>query len=195
MAQAPQTAPAPIDIAADITQGTDRPSETRIPTSHQTRSIGRFHPIPVIGHPESFYLKHAQEAEKAGDRHARSSHKVGQYVTTALTPGMAWSEKIHRFLHALDKYCVAPAGADESLRAFYQKLADIVRRYAGQEAVTVARRTHEGLLGRMKNGVPREILEDEAEFFFFDMLGHHQCPDWCCKEAYRQIIGWRDFWI
>lgn len=190
MSQAPQTAAAPLDIAADLPTPSDRLSASQV-----TRSIGRFHPIPVIGHPESFYLKHAKEAEAAGDRHARASHKVGQYVTTALTPGMAWGEKIHRFLHALDKYCVAPANADESLKAFYRKLGDIVRRYAGQEAVTVARHKHESLLARLNTGETRDILEDEAEFFFFDMLGHHQCPDWCCKEAYRQIITWRDFWV
>ena len=197
MSHAPQSgSTAQYDIAPEIATGPDRPAAPRAAAlAAPTRSIGRFHPIPVIGHPESFYLKHAKEAEAAGDKHARAAHKVGQYVTTALTPGLAWPEKIRRFLYALDKYCVPHPSSDESLRAFYQKLGDIVRRYAGQEAATIARRHHDAWTTRLKTGEAREALEDEAEFFFFDMLGHHQCPDWCCKDAYRQIITWRDFWV
>jgi hypothetical protein len=171
------------------------PASARPVLASPTRSIGRFHPIPVIGHPEAFYLKHAKEAEAAGDKHARASHKVGQYVTTALTPGIPWDEKHRRFVHALDKYCVAPVNADDSLKTFYQKLSDIVRRYAGQAATLCASKHHDDWAARLKAGEPREDLEDEAEIFFFNLLGHGQCPDWCCKDAYHQIINWRDYWV
>lgn len=179
----------------DAAQGSDRPVIPVATTTAPTRSIGRFHPIPVIGHPEAFYVKHAKEAEAAGDKHARASHKVGQYVTSALTPGMPWEEKLRRFCHALDKYCIPPSQADDSLKTFYQKLKDIVRRHAGQEAIRVARQRHDDWMGRLKRGESRVTMEDEAELFFFELLGHSQCPDWCSKEAYNQVITWRDYWV
>jgi hypothetical protein len=170
-------------------------TSSRNVASAPTRSIGRFHPVPVIGHPEAFYVKHAKEAEAAGDKHARASHKVGQYVTSGLTQGMPWEEKLRRFTHALDKYCHPPHQADDSLKAFYQKLKDIVRRHAGQEAIRVARLRNDEWMARLKRGESRVTLEDEAEMFFFELLGHSQCPDWCSKEAYNQIITWRDYWV
>jgi hypothetical protein len=189
-------------VLYDGMDGPDRPAKpaasaapTRNVASAPTRSIGRFHPIPVIGHPEAFYVKHAKEAEAAGDKHARASHKVGQYVTSGLTVGMSWEEKLRRFNHALEKYCHPPSNADDSLKTFYGKLTDIVRRHAGQEAIRISRQRNDDWMARVKRGEPRVTMEDEAEVFFFELLGHGGCPDWCSKEAYNQIITWRDYWV
>ena len=155
-----------------------------------------FHPLPVIGHAEAFYEKHIAQAVAAGDKHAKASHKVAQYVTAAISPNMAWDDKMKRFFHCLDKYCVAPPDADESLRNFYQKLGDVVRRHAGQEALAAARKRHEEFTRRLKASEDRGAIEDDAEKFFFDLLGHgHGCPNWCSKEAFHQIVTWRDQWV
>src|SRR5438067_9134086 len=133
----------PIPLAPPTPQPTPQPT-AHPPRAHAARApVGTFHPLPVIGHAEAFYLKHIEQAEAAGDRHARAAHKVGQYVTAAINPKMAWDDKMKRFYHCLDKYCVPPHTADESLRAFYQKLGDLVRRHAGQEALASARKHHD----------------------------------------------------
>lgn len=165
------------------------------PAAHSHHAHGSFHPLPVIGHAEAFYLKHVQEAEAAGDRHARASHKVGQHVTAALDPKMPWEQKLLRFRRALEHYCVVPHDADPALQAFYAKLADLVRRHAGQEAARLARKQHEGYTKRLQAGASRDTVEEEAETFFFGMLGHGGRPDWCPQETWNQITAWRDHWV
>src|SRR5215213_7520794 len=100
--------------------------------------IGSFHPMPVIGHPPAFYERHIRQAEAAGDVHARASHKVGQYVTEAIDPKVAWEHKLKCFKHVLKHHCIAPEGADEPTQAFYKKLRDVVRRHAGTEGLHAA---------------------------------------------------------
>src|SRR5258706_4842498 len=156
---------------------------------------GNYHPLPVIGHAEAFYVKHIEQAEAAGDKHARASYKVGQHTTAALDPKMPWEEKLKRFSHCLRRYCIAPPDADEVLAMFYQKLGDLVRRHAGQEALHIARKHHEDYHRRLKANESRETIENEAEVFFFDLLGHGGRPEWCSKEAWGQITGWRDHWV
>jgi hypothetical protein len=164
-----------------------------LPSPHQLR--GNYHPLPVIGHAEAFYVKHIEQAEAAGDKHARASYKVGQHTTAALDPKMPWDQKLKRFVHCLHRYCAAPPDADEVLAMFYQKLGDLVRRHAGQEALLLARKYHEDYHHRLKAGESRETIENEAEVFFFDLLGHGGRPEWCSKEAWLQITGWRDHWV
>ena len=163
--------------------------------AHVAQPRGHFHPLPVIGHAEAFYLKHIEQAEAAGDRHARAAHKVGQHTTSALDPKMPWEQKLKRFVHCLERYCVAPADADEALAAFYHKLGDLVRRHAGQEALHMARKHHDEYQRRQRGGESREAIEEQAEVFFFDLLGHGGRPDWCSKEAWTQITTWRDHWV
>src|SRR5688500_3123803 len=105
------------------------------PHPHAPRDTHTIHPLPVIGHPEPWYEKHIKQAEQSQDPHARASHKVGLHVTRALSPTMPWEEKYRHCHHALKHYGQAPPGADASIRTFYGKLADVVRRYAGQEAL------------------------------------------------------------
>lgn len=164
----------------------------------QTPSAPRadsFHPLPVIGHPPAFYDRHIQTAEKAGDRHAKASHKVGQYVTAGLDPKRPWDDKVFMFRRALEKYCAAPEGAGEGVQTFYAKMADLVRRHGGAEAVRAARRTHEDLLKCLKAGTSRGECEDRAEQFFQTLFGHERCPPWCSKEAASQVAEMRDYWI
>jgi hypothetical protein len=162
---------------------------------HATPQRGHFHPLPVIGHAEAFYLKHIKDAEAAGDRHARASHKVGQHVTSALDPKMAWGDKLKRFVHCLERYCAAPPDADETLTAFYQKLADCIRRQAGQAAIQLARAKNESFERRIKAHESRDAIEEEAEQFFFGLMGHGGKPEWCSREAWSQLTGWRDHWV
>jgi hypothetical protein len=166
------------------------------PHPHAPRDTHSFHPLPVIGHPEPWYEKHIKQAEQSQDPHARASHKVGLHVTRALSPTMPWEEKYRHFHHAVKHHCQAPPGADAAIRAFYGKLADVVRRYAGQEALKVVRRQHEQYLRRVQSGVSRDAIADEAELFFPDFVGHgHDAPDWINAESWHQIRAIEAQWI
>src|SRR5574340_698393 len=94
----------------------------------QTRNLP---PLPVIGRPESYYAKLAHEAERTADVHAREAAKVGQYLTLALDPALAWEEKIKYFVHALRRHCQPPPFPDDEVWTFYRQLADLVRQHAG----------------------------------------------------------------
>lgn len=155
----------------------------------------RFHPLPVIGYPESYYAKHIKEADAAGDTLAHMSFKVGQYVTLALDPKRSWEEKTKYLKHTLKHHCVAPPDADDETRAFYQKLTDLVCRYASQEARRLARQEHDSYSMRTEMGVPRDTLVEEAEVFFPTIMGHGPCPEWMTPEAFNEIRALRDKWI
>lgn len=156
----------------------------------------RFHPLPVIGHPQSYYDKHVRLAEQAGDVHARAGHKAGGHITAALDAKLSWDEKLRLFCHALSHHCVAPPDADEVIRAYYQKLADLVRRYVGQEALKLIRHEHEKYLHRLKRGDSPEAVADEADLFFPRFIGHsHDCPHWFTAETWTQIQTFESRWI
>jgi hypothetical protein len=155
----------------------------------------QFHPLPVIGYPETYYAKHIKEADAAGDSLAHSAHKVGQYVTLALDPKRPWEEKAKYFRHVLKHHCLPSADADEETCAFYQKLGDLVCRHASSEARRLARQEHDGYVMRLEMGVPRDTLVDEAEVFFPALLGHGPCPEFLTQEAYKEISRLRDKWI
>ena len=162
----------------------------------QQQQHRNFHPLPVIGHPHAYYEKHIRQAEQLGDVHARASHKVGLHVTDALDPALSWDRKLAHFRHALEKYCVAPAGADAALQAFYQKLGDVVRRYASQEAIRLVRQQHERYTHRLHGGTSRDELADEADLFFPGFVGHgHDCPGWFTPNAWEQIRQIEGQWI
>jgi hypothetical protein len=188
--------PAPAARAEATARSSTSSPAARLATAPPPRKAGgNFHPMPVVGHPPAFYEKHIRQAQADGDLHALAAHKVGQYVTAGLDPKLPWAEKLKRFCHCLEKYCVPPEDADDALQAFYQKMADLVRRHAGQEALQSARQHHQEYLRRLKGGEPRSQIEEDAEVYFFDLLGHAQCPNWCSKEAWNQITEWRDFWV
>jgi len=154
-----------------------------------------FHPVPVIGYPESYYAKHIKQADEAGDTIAHNAHKVGQYVTLGLDPKRGWEEKCKYFRHTLKHHCVAPSDANEETKAFYKKLHDLVLRYASQEARRIARQEHDSYSMRLDMGVSREALVEEAEVFFPNLLGHGPCPDYFTPEVFNEIKTLRDRWV
>jgi hypothetical protein len=155
----------------------------------------RFHPLPVIGYPESYYYKHIKQADEAGDIMAHNAHKVGQYVTLGLDQKRDWEERTKYFNHTLKHHCVSPPDADEETKAFYQKLRDLVCRYASQEARRMARQESDSYEMRVEMGLPRENLVEEAEVFFPKLLGHGPCPEYFNKDVYDEIRALRDKWL
>jgi hypothetical protein len=151
--------------------------------------------MPVIGHPPAFYERQIRQAEAAGDVHARAAHKVGQYVTEGIDPKAAWAHKLKCFQHALKHHCAPPTGADESLVSFYKKLSDVVKRHAGTEALHAAQRFHIDAMKKVNTGTPRAQVEDEADEFFMQLLGHDRTPEWCSKELGEQIARVREQWV
>lgn len=163
-----------------------------MPTAQTTH---QFHPLPVIGHPETWYTKHIAQADAVGDHLAHCSFKVGQYVTLALEPKRSWEEKIKYFRHCLKHHCTPKPNAEPEAVAFCEKLKALVLRYASQEARRSAHQEHDAYCMRMDLGVPRDTLADEAEVFFPNILGHGACPDYLTPEAFKEICALRDRWI
>jgi hypothetical protein len=165
-----------------------------MPTAHDTRRS--HHPLPVIGYPEAYYAKHIHDADSAGDRVGHEAYKVGQYITCGLEQNRKWVEKVKYFCHALHHHTAPPAGADEPTRQYFSKLAEMVRRYAGHEALRLAKHENDSYSLRLHAGTPRAAIEEEAEVFFSDLLGRdHDCADWCTKEDWDRITHIRDHWI
>ena len=156
----------------------------------------QFHPLPVIGYPESYYAKHIQQADKAGDAHAHAAYKVGQYVTLALNQKIDWDEKLRFVKHTLKHHCQCPPEGDAGIKDFYHRLCELVKRHAGQEALRLARAENDSYAMRLDTGTPREEIESEAEVFFSKLMGHtDHPPDWFTKEAWAQLQTIRDRWI
>ena len=94
--------------------------------------------MPQIGLPEAHYAKQVHLADRIGDRHGHEANKVGQYVTLAMDPHLSWEEKLKYFRHGLKRHCVPPPLPDDDVWMFYRSLADLVRQYAGLEALRLA---------------------------------------------------------
>ncbi|HEX2973606.1 MAG TPA: hypothetical protein VHP11_14825, partial [Tepidisphaeraceae bacterium] len=118
-------------------------------------------PMPPVGRPESFYAKLAHDAERAGDAHAHEAAKVGQYITLALDEALSWDDKLKYFRHAIKRHCQPPPFPEDEVNQFYKGLADLVRQYAGQEALRIASREDDLYAARLNMGQPREGIEDE----------------------------------
>jgi hypothetical protein len=152
--------------------------------------------LPEIGRPESYYAKLVHRADKAGDVHAHEACKVGQYITLGLDPHLTWDEKLKYFKHALKRHCVPPPYPDDDVWMFYQRLADLVRQYAGQEALRLASLEDDLYAARLSMGQAREKIEDDAETFFLRLLGTSDtCPDWFNETDWSQLKLIRDQWI
>ena len=155
----------------------------------------QFHPLPVIGYPEAYYAKHIRQADEQGNQYAHSAYKVGQYVTLALNPKTPWEEKARYFKHVLKHHCVCTPDADESIKDFYHKLTELVKRHAGQEAMRLARQENDSYSMRVDTGTARSEIEEEAEVFFSSVMGHTDvCPEWFTKETWTQLKALRDRW-
>ena len=147
----------------------------------------RFHPLPMIGHPDAFYVKQIEASNKSGDMHALESAKVGRYVTLAMDAAMPWEEKLRHFLHALKRHCVAPSDASPDVETFYQRLTDLVRRYASQEAVRFVAHATESQRLRGQTSDPAALPSQVAELkkrICGDAQGR---PEWMNPDAWDRI--------
>lgn len=159
----------------------------------QTRSLPA---LPGINHPESYYAKLAHDTEQSGDVHAHEAAKVAQYITLGLDPSLPWEEKVKYFRHAIRRHCVAPPYSDEDVTQWYERLAQLVRQHAGQEALRVASEQDDMFAARLSMGQDRDAIEDEAEELFSKLLGAgEECPDWFTDEDWLQLRMIRDQWI
>jgi hypothetical protein len=152
--------------------------------------------MPEIGQSESYYAKLAKQADAEGNIYAHEAAKVGQYITLALDMHLDWPAKQRYFLHALKRHCVPPPVPDEPVWVFYRDLADLVRRYAGYEALRLASAEDDVYATRLALGATREAVEADAEVFFGQLLGAgDNRPDWMSEDDWAQLKLIRDQWI
>ena len=145
--------------------------------------------MPSIGLPESHYAQMAQKADRSGDIFAREAAKVGQYITLALAPGLDWPSKRRYFEYALHRHCCPPPLPDEEIWLYYQRLADLVRQFAGQEALRLASSEDDNLAFLQKHGIARKELAGKAQSFFGGIMGtdgYHR-PDMFTEEDWAQL--------
>ena len=153
-------------------------------------------PLPNIGHPESYYARQVHKADRAGDIHTHEANKCAQYITLGMDPHLRWSDKLRYFTHAIKRHCVPPPLPDDDVWMFYRSLADMVRTYAGQEALRIASTEDDLYAKRLAAGTHREQIEEEAENFFFSLMGRADvCPDHFHEDDWKQLKLIRDQWI
>ena len=153
-------------------------------------------PLPEIGYPETYYAHQAKQAEAMGAIHAREAAKVGQYITLGLDPKQRWEAKRRFFRHALRRHCVPPAVSDDLLAMYYQRLADLVRRFAGQEALRIASERDDEYAVRVRGGEPVDLIRLEARIFFDDLMGDlGHCPSHFNEEDWAQLKLLRSAWV
>ena len=177
-------------------------SATALLTKAQSKRTGSMQPtrqlpaMPEIGRPESFYAKLVHTADRQGDTHAHEAAKVGQYVTLAMDPSLAWDDKLKYFQHALKRHCVPPPYPDDDVWMFYQQLAELVRAHCGHEALRLASLEDDLYAARLSMGQSRDKIEDDAEQYFGRLLGSGEhCPEWFNDTDWHQLKLIRDQWI
>jgi hypothetical protein len=157
---------------------------------------GELPPLPEIGHPETYYARQVARAERLGLRHAREANKVGQYITLGLGPRLTWEQKLRYFRHALRSHCVGPDVASNEVMIFYRKLADLVRQYAGAEAIRMASLEDDAWANQIARGVPKAQVKADAARFFDAMLGQQGGPpDHLNREDWEQLMILRKQWL
>lgn len=154
-----------------------------------------FPTMPEIGHPETYYAKMVHRADKTGDSFAHEAYKVGQYVTLAMAPNLTWEQKLKYLSHAIKRHCMPPPFPDDPVWMFYRQLADLVRQYAGQEALRIASTEDDLYAARLAMGQTREKIAEDAEMFFQRLIPFDHTPEWFNEEDYRQLRMIRDQWV
>jgi hypothetical protein len=158
-----------------------------------------YHPVPYVpevGHSEGYYAQKVREAEKRGDDHSREAHKVAQYVTLGNSPHLEWEQKLRYYQHALRRHCNPPPLASDPVWLFYGKLADLVRRNCGQEALKLASREDDRYASLVAKGYDRAKMLDEADGFFTRLMGRqHDRPEHFNEDDWQQLRMIRDQWI
>lgn len=151
--------------------------------------------LPQLGHSESYYCHAAHRAERMSDYLAVHACKVGQYITLAMDSKLTWEEKLRYLRHTLNKHCVPPTIADDTVWAFYKELQRMVRDTAGQEALRIASDEDDLYAVLCQMGRRREEIEERAEVFFKRLVPEDHCPDWFHEPDYAQLKLIRDQWI
>jgi hypothetical protein len=152
--------------------------------------------LPEIGYPEAFYARRVKQADLVGDTHTREAYKVAQYVTLALAPHVEWQDKLRYFRHALRRHCAPPPLPSDDVWMFYQRLADLVRVHAGNEALKLAVKEDEIYANRLSIGSTRERIRPEAVRFFDNLLGTGEsCPEHFSQEDWEQLRMIRAQWV
>lgn len=151
--------------------------------------------MPEIGRPDVFYTHAIGVAELEGDLNKRAALKIARYLSLAMRPGTSWEEKRKYFIHVLKHHCV-PQVNDEEFQQFYSQMAEMVREYAGADALRLASQEDDTYAARMSFGQDRSAIEDDAEQFFLKLLGSEDhCPDYFNPPDWAQLKILRDNWI
>jgi hypothetical protein len=155
-----------------------------------------FPSLPDIGYPESHYAQLARKADQTGDHFGREAAKVGQYVTLAMDPRLDWLSKRRYFEHALRRHCRPPPLPNEQVWLFYQSLATLVQKHAGQVALKMASTEDDHYALLLKSKVPRHVIVGKGQVFFGMLMGldPHR-PDWFNDEDWVQLKIIRAQWI
>jgi hypothetical protein len=157
--------------------------------------LPRMPPLPQIGLPESFYALHGLNCERIGDIHGREAFKVGQYLTLACQPSLSWDEKLRYYRHALQRHCVPPPVPAEDVWIFYRDLANLVRKYAGEEALRLAMVEDGRYVQLVEEGLERvQIARQAPDFFRRFITDENQLPLWFMHEDYEQLKVVRNNW-
>lgn len=155
----------------------------------------QFPPMPEIGKPDPYYMRAIADAEQAGDLHLRAALKVARYISLAIVPKLPWEEKKRYFAHALKHHCAAPSD-DKATVHYYKQLAEVVRQYAGAEALRLASQEDDMWAARAALGQDRSQIEDDADNFFTRLLGQgDHCPEYFVDTDWAQLKLIRDQWI
>jgi hypothetical protein len=159
------------------------------------KELHHFPSLPDIGLPEAYYAQLARRADQMGDHFAKEAAKVGQYITLALDQNLDWASKRRYFEHALHRHCVPPALPNEQVWLFYQRMADLIRKHAGLEAMRLASKEDDHYAHLSKTGVPRHVIASKAQVFFSHLTGlDARRPDWFTEEDWKQLKILRLLW-
>ena len=96
------------------------------------------------------------------------------------------------------RHCVPPPVPDEPVWVFYRDMADLVRQYAGHEALRLASAEDDLFATRLALGAERDAVESDAETFFGQLIGmgsSEKRPDWVSEDDWAQLKLIRDQWI
>jgi hypothetical protein len=155
-----------------------------------------FPPMPPIGQSETYYANLARQADADGSIYAHEAAKVGQYITLGLDVHLEWPAKLRYFQHALKRHCAPPPVPDEAVWVFYRDLAELVRQYAGHEALRLASAEDDLYATRLALGAERDAVDADAETFFILLLGTGDIrPDWASEDDWSQLKIIRDQWM
>lgn len=181
--------------AATVVIGCDAPPGITPMPAMTTNPPAPLPDLPQVGLAESHYARLIHKAEKAGDIHLREAYKVAQYLTLALDPKLKWQQKLRYFQHALHRHCNPPPIPEEAVWMFYRTLMSLVRDHCGREALRLANKEDDILAKRVALGCTRERVEEDADQFFSDLLGHSDArPEHFHPEDWEALKLFRNQW-